>query len=278
MDALSPARAPSAGSSFHYSFGLLPAERRRALEAVYAFSRAIDDVADEQPRDAERGAHALRLYRDELARCYAGTPALPVARDLRDAIVRFGIPRRPLEDLLDGVEMDLRVTRYDTFEDLRPYCQRVASAVGLACLPIFGCRHPQSRDYAVTLGIALQLTNILRDLKSDAARGRIYIPMEEMRRFGYAEAELLRGELNDAYLGLMRLQADRARSYFDAARALLPEADRPRLLAAEVMAAIYRRLLRRIEAARFRVFERRIAVPRLAQFGVALRARVLGQV
>jgi phytoene synthase len=278
MDALSPARAPSSGSSFHYSFGLLPADRRRALEAVYAFSRAIDDVADEGPRDPVRGERALRRYRDELARCYDGAPTLPVSRDLRDAIVRFGIPRRPLEDLLDGVEMDLRVARYATFEELRPYCERVASAVGLTCLPIFGCRDPGSRDYALALGIALQLTNILRDLKSDADRGRIYIPVEEMRRFGYAEDDLLRGEHNDAYLAVMRLQAARAHSYFDAARALLPESDRPRLLAAEVMGAIYRRLLRRIEAAQFRVFDRRIAVPRLAQLGVALRARVLGQV
>lgn len=270
--------APSSGSSFHYSFGLLPAAQRQALEAVYAFSRAIDDVADEGPWDAARAAAALRRYRDELARCYGGEPSLPVMRALRGAIVRYGIPRGPLEDLLDGVGMDLERNRYATFEELRPYCTRVASAVGLVCLAIFGCRHPRSRDYAIELGIALQLTNILRDLKTDAVRNRIYIPLEEMQRFGYGEEALLRGERSAAYLALMRHQAARAHRHFDAAAGLLPEEDRPRLLAAQVMGAIYHRLLRRIEGSEFRVFERRIAVPRWAQLGVALRARVLGQV
>ena len=268
----------STGSSFHYSFGLLPPEQKRAIETVYAFCRAIDDLADEGPVDPGRAAAGLRVYREEIALCYGGWPGLAVTRDLQACVRRFGIPREPLEDLLAGVEMDLGVARYETFDDLRVYCRRVASAVGLICLPIFGCRHPQSRDYAVDLGIALQLTNILRDLKADAARGRIYLPLDEMASFGYSEAELLRGARTEAFVALMRHQAARARRHFENAARALPEADRPRLLAAEVMRAIYVKLLRRIERDHFRVFDRRFAVPRLAQLGVALRARVLGEV
>jgi 15-cis-phytoene synthase len=273
-----PRGRASAGSSFHYSFGLLPRERKRGIEAVYAFCRAIDDLTDEEPIDAGRAARTLDLYRAELTLCYRGAPTLPVTRGLQSAIRRFGIPEEPLRDLLDGVAMDLATTRYRTFEDLRVYCLRVASAVGLVCLPIFGCRDERSRAYAVDLGIALQLTNVLRDLKTDAARGRIYVPVEEMTACGYSEGELLRGERTPAYLDLMRMQAGRAHRHFASAVRLLPESDRPCLMAAEVMRGIYLRLLRRIERCQFGVFERRIAVPRLQQLGVVLRAWTLGEV
>jgi 15-cis-phytoene synthase len=268
----------STGSSFRYSFGLLPRERKRGIEAVYAFCRAIDDLADEGPLDAEGAERGLQMYREEVSRCYGGAPRLHVARNLQAAIGRFGIPREPLEDLLDGVAMDLRKSRYRDFEELRVYCLRVASAVGLVCLPIFGCSDGLSRAYAVDLGIALQLTNILRDLKADAARGRIYVPLDEIAGCGYSEAELLRGDRTPGYLELMRRQAERAHRHFDSAARLLPETDRPRLVAAEVMRAIYLKLLRRIERRDFRVFERRITVPRLQQLGVALRAWALGEV
>ena len=174
--------------------------------------------------------------------------------------------------------MDLRKSRYRDFKELRVYCLRVASAVGLVCLPIFGCSDGRSRAYAIDLGIALQLTNILRDLKTDAARGRIYVPLDEIAGCGYSEAELLRGVRTPGYLDLMRRQAERAHRHFDSAARLLPEPDRPCLVAAEVMRAIYLKLLRRIERRNFRVFERRIAVPRLQQLGVALRAWALGEV
>ncbi len=285
-DGAPPAARPrraSGGSSFHYSFGLLPRAQRRGIETFYAFCRAIDDLADEGsgicrgPLCGQGAVAALRLYREEIARCFGGRPTLPVARDLQACIRRFGIPREPLDDLLDGVEMDLHRTRYATFDDLRDYCYRVASAVGIVCLSIFGCRHARSRDYAIDLGIALQLTNILRDLKADALRGRIYVPLDEIRGFGYSEAELLAGVRNASFLALMRHQVARGYRHFDRAAAILPEADRPRLLAAEVMAAIYRRLLRRIEEEEFRVFERRITVPRMTQIGVALRAWATGR-
>lgn len=267
----------SSGSSFHLSFGLLPPERRRAIEAVYAFCRVIDDVADEGPVDPARATTALALYREEIGRCYTGAPRLDVGRALQQAIRRFTIPRPPLDDLLDGVAMDLRKTRYANFAELREYCLRVASAVGLVCLPIFGSRNPRSRDYAVDLGIALQLTNILRDLKTDADRGRIYVPLDEMAACGYTEGDLLRGARTQAFLTLMRRQAERAHRYFDSAARLVPEDDRRPLVVAEVMRSIYLKLLRRIEKSEFRVFERRIAVPRLQQLAVALRAWAFGE-
>lgn len=276
--ATSRLRRGSWGSSFHYSFGLLPAEQRRGIESLYAFCRVIDDVADEGPIDPAGAAAALGTFRDEIGRCYTGNPKLSVTRALQGCIVRFGIERQPFEDLLEGVAMDLYKSRYATFEELRLYCSRVASAVGLICLRIFDCRHPDSRVYAMSLGIALQLTNILRDLKADAALGRVYLPRDEIDRFGYSETELLRGACTPAFLSLMRHQAERAHRHFEDAAAALPAQDKPRLLAAEVMGAIYRRLLRRIEETGFRVFERRIQIPRLMQIGLALRARATGQV
>lgn len=272
-----PFRA-SSRSSFHYSFGLLPKERRLGIEAVYAFCRVIDDLADEGPFDPERAARGLEMYREEIDRCYTGAAALPVTRRLQDCVRRFDIPRQPLDDLLEGVAMDLRKTRYLDFDELRVYCRRVASAVGLVCLPIFGCGDGRGRDYAVDLGIALQLTNILRDLKADAERGRIYVPLDEIVACGYSEAQLLSGERTPAFLALMRRQAERAHRHFESAALLLPDSDREHLLAAEVMRAIYLRLLRRIELREFRVFERRISVPRLQQLGVALRAWAFGEV
>ena len=275
-DAARIARA-SRGSSFHYSFGLLPRPRRRGIEAVYAFCRAVDDVADGRA-DTRSAAARLARYRDEVGLCYDGAPTLPETRALQASIRAFGIPRAPLEAILEGVEMDLHKTRYADFTELRGYCVRVASAVGLVCLPIFGCRDPRGRDYATDLGIALQLVNILRDLKADAARGRIYVPQDELRAFGCAEGALLAGARDGGYLALMKHQAGRAWQHFASAAALLPGGERRRLLAAEVMGAIYRRLLRRIEAGGFRVFERRITVPRLTQLSLAMRAWITGRV
>lgn len=271
-------RSSSSGSSFHYSFGLLRRRQRHGLEALYAFCRTVDDIVDDGAIGRESAQLELRRYRDELDLCYGGSPRLAVTRRLAEFIQEFDIPRPPLDAILDGVEMDLHKSRYADFGELREYCCRVASAVGLVCIAIFGCRHPRSRDYAIHLGIALQLTNILRDLKSDARRDRIYIPLDEMQACGYDEHQLLSGIRNESYLRLMWMQVERADHHFDRAASLLPEADRRRLLAAEVMGAIYRRLLRRIEAERFGVFERRIRVPRLTQLGLALRARVTGRV
>ena len=234
------------------------------------------DQGSATPGDQRR---VLAEWRAELRRVYLGRPTQPIAVRLAEVILYFPIPREHLEVILDGVEMDIDKRRYASFEELYEYCYRVAAAVGLASIEIFGYSDLRARDYAVNLGIALQLTNIMRDLKTDAERGRIDPPLDELRRFGYAEDDLLRGRYTQAYFELMRFQADRTHAYYLAARAALPRADRRRLVAAEIMGIIYRALLRAIEARRFRVFDRRKTPPlphrRLAlAAGVYLRAQL----
>ena len=180
-----------ASSNFYYAFMLLPAERRRALYAVYAFCRFVDDIADDE--SVAEPAELLRRWRDELERAYGGNPARAVSRALADASRRFNIPRRHFEEVIAGVEMDLARKRYETFQELRLYCYRVASAVGLICIEIFGYTNPAACQYAERLGIAFQLTNIIRDVSEDAARGRIYLPLEDLARFGVTEADILGG-------------------------------------------------------------------------------------
>jgi phytoene synthase len=244
-----------ASTNFYYAFMLLPVERRRALYAVYAFCRFVDDIADEAGgRDP---AQMLERWRDELDRVYRAQPTRPVSRALAASVQRFGLPREPFEQIIAGVEMDLSRSRYETFEDLKLYCQRVASAVGLICIEIFGYRNPLTKVYADKLGIALQLTNILRDVGEDAARARIYLPLEDLRRFHVEPEEILSATYSERFRALMHFQAMRARSYYDAAEAALTAQDRPCLLAAEGMRAIYRAILERIISADYRVFGRR---------------------
>jgi phytoene synthase len=275
---LSALLARRSGSNFYYSFLFLPRRKRQAIYALYAFCRTVDDAVDQgggSPGDQRR---VLAEWRAELRRAYQGRPTQPIAVRLAEVIRDFPIPREHLEAILDGVEMDIDKRRYASFEELYEYCYRVAAAVGLASIEIFGYSDLRARDYAVNLGIALQLTNIMRDLKTDAERGRIYLPLDELRRFGYAEDDLIRGRYSQAYFELMRFQADRTHAYYRAARAALPRADRRRLAAAEIMGVIYRALLRAIEARRFRVFERRIRLStsrRLAlAAGVYIRAQL----
>jgi 15-cis-phytoene synthase len=266
-------------SNFYYAFLALPRPRREALYAVYAFCRTVDDIADLGTDVATQRA-GLDAWRRDIARCYEPGPAPehPIARQLAGAVSAFRLPRAALEAIIEGCEMDLARVRFATAEDLYPYCYRVASAVGLCCIEIFGYSDPRAREYAVNLGVALQLTNIMRDLKTDAERGRIYLPLDELRRFGYPEEDLLRGRYTQAYLELMRFQADRTHAYYRAARAALPRADRRRLVAAEIMGVIYHGLLRTIEARRFRVFDRRVrlSAPRKLALavGVYLRAQL----
>jgi 15-cis-phytoene synthase len=258
------------GSNFYYSFLFLPRRKREAIYALYAFCRTVDDAVDQGAATPSDQRRILGEWRIELERAYAGRPTHPIAARLTDVVRMFPIRREHLEAILDGVEMDIDKRRYPTFEELAEYCYRVAAAVGLACIEIFGYTDPRARDYAVNLGIALQLTNILRDLRSDAERGRIYLPLDELRRFGYSEDDLLRGRYTRPYLELMRFQADRTHAYFRAARAALPRADRRRLLAAEIMGVIYRALLREIEARQFRVFDRRVRLSAPRKLALAL--------
>ena len=244
-------------SSFHHAFRLLAPERRRGLEALYAFCRVVDDAADE----AADPVTAVAEWRDELSRALAGAPTRPVSIALADAVRRFGIPPLHLTEIIDGVSMDLERCRYETFDELRRYCYHVAAAVGLAALPIFGCRDPQSRVYGEALGIALQLTNILRDIPEDAERGRIYLPLEDLRRFGYRERDLLTHTRNAAFRALIAHECARAAELFRVARTSLPRRDRAALAPAEGMRLVYRRLLARIAARPDAVFGPRVSVP-----------------
>ena len=262
----------SRDTTFYYSFLVLPPRKRSAIIAVWDFCRAVDDAVDEAP-DGDSAHARLSVWRHELAALYAPgeVPSTPQALALRPYITEFDLPRRPFEDLIDGVEMDLAHVRYQTFAELADYCRRVASAVGLVCVEIFGYHDPAARAYAVDLGMALQLTNIIRDVTADLRKGRIYLPAEDMARFRVTEDDLRAGRLTPAVTGLMRFQCERARFYYAKAASALPPVDRRSLLAAEIMGAIYFEILRRIERSGYDVFSRRVRVPRPYRALIALR-------
>ena len=257
-------------SNFYYAFLFLPRPQREAIYAVYAFCRIVDDVVD-LGRDPEVQRKELAHWRREVARCFEGIPEEAVAQRLAHAVRTYSIPRVALEEIINGVEMDLDRSAYETFEELYPYCYRVAVAVGLCCIEIFGYADPRARDYAVNLGAALQLTNILRDLQPDAQRGRIYLPQADLRRFGVTAEDLRLGRYTSEFVELMEFEALRARSFYRRAWETLPDTDARRLFAAEIMGRIYFALLRAIEARRYRVFDRRISVPVSTKLAIALR-------
>lgn len=255
-------------TNFYYSFLVLPADSRRAIVAVWDFCRAVDDAVDEA--GSEDAAREVERWRAELAACFdGGAPATPAGRALVPFIRRFELPRDAFESLIEGVAMDVGSRRYETFADLYEYCIRVASAVGLICLPIFGCRDPRSRQYAIDLGVALQLTNILRDVPEDLRRGRVYLPQVDLREHGVTEADLQRevegagsGVQSPAVKRLLAHQAARAREYYRRASAAIPRQDARRVAAAEIMAAIYKAILSRIERLDYDVFTRVVRIPR----------------
>jgi phytoene synthase len=256
-------------SNFFYAFLCLPRPQREAIYAVYAFCRIVDDAVD-LGHDREAQRQALAAWRAEIARVYDGAPEHPAGRELQVAIGRFPIPRSSLEDIIAGVEMDLDHAGYETFEDLYPYCYRVASAVGLACIEIFGYRDPRACQYAVDLGVALQLTNILRDVGPDARAGRVYLPREDLRRFGVTGDDLAAGRYTPQFVALMAWEAARARQYYERAWAALPAADARTLFAAEIMGRTYFALLQALERRRFRVFGARVGVPAPTKLAIAL--------
>jgi len=261
--------ARSTGSNFYYAFLLLPRSKREAIKNVYAFCRIIDDIVDESPAGRDPAAE-LDHWREEIHACYQGWPSTPFGERLLGSIEEFDLPKEPFLDLIDGMEMDLHYGKYETFADLREYCYRVASAVGLICIEIFGYQSLRTREYAVNLGLALQLTNILRDLKEDVGRGRIYIPMEDVERFAYSEAGFRGNLFNAPFIDLMRFEHDRAVSYFERAAASLSSEDRPSMFAAETMAAIYRELLSQIKGVSFDVYRNRVSVPKKRRLQIAL--------
>jgi 15-cis-phytoene synthase len=269
-------------TNFYYSFLVLPSEKRRAIVAVWDFCRAVDDAVDEAPaRGSEAGhgsaASELARWRRELASCYEGVPETPQGVGLAPFIRRFSLPRDAFDAVIDGVAMDLERTRYETFADVREYCLRVASAVGLLCIEIFGYSDQRTRQYALDLGIALQLTNIIRDVGTDLARGRIYIPLDDLRASDASEDDLRAGVLSDRVRNLLAAQCRRARDYYEKAERELPASDRRRMVAARIMAGIYHAILDRIELSGYEVFGETIRVPRprRAAIAVAIWARSL---
>jgi phytoene synthase len=260
-------------SNFYYAFLFLDREKRAALEAVYAYCRLVDDVVDEEAPPAQKRA-GLNRWRLELDNVYGETESNhPVVQRLRTVARRFGIRRPDMEAVIDGCAMDIDKTRYADWEELRLYCYRVASAVGLMCIEIFGYSPAQAeaaRRYAVDLGLALQLTNILRDVAEDARRGRVYLPADELAAHGVTVDDLVAGRRSDGFVPLMRFQAERARAHYVRARAALSTYERSRLVIAEIMGDIYYRLLEEIEARDFDVFGERMTVPRREKMAIAL--------
>ncbi len=251
------------GSNFYYSFLFLPKARREAMYTVYAFCREVDSVVDDA-RPGDDPMRQLEQWRAELDAAYGGAPAHPVTISLAHHASACEIPKSYFEELIAGVEMDLTIRRYATFSDLYAYCYRVASVVGLICLKIFGTRSESARDYAVNLGLAFQLTNILRDLRPDAERGRLYLPQEDLARFGCAEDDIFKQQYSTGLLSLLQFECGRARDFYRQAEAVaerLPARDRRTLLAAEIMSGVYSRILDRIETTGYRVFGPRISIP-----------------
>jgi phytoene synthase len=242
-------------SNLALAFVLLPKAKRDAMAALYAFCRSVDDVADDEALPVEKRRALLAAWRDDVARaCAPGQPQFRVNQDLQPFIARHHLPLAHFDELIRGVEMDLDIKRYTTFEQLEQYCYRVASIVGLLSIEILGYKNLACRDYANYLGKALQLTNILRDVRSDADRGRIYLPLSELDRFGVAPEEILRHEYSTRFGNLAAHVAEHARTFYGLARQTLPPEDRRAMAAAELMGSVYWRLLRKLERQRFDVF------------------------
>ncbi|HXT04908.1 MAG TPA: presqualene diphosphate synthase HpnD [Casimicrobiaceae bacterium] len=270
-DAYCADKAAQSGSSFYYSFRLLPPERRVAINALYAFCREVDDAVDETS-DPNVARAKLAWWRTEVAAIYAGAPQHPVALALVPAARRYGLRQADLQTVIDGMQMDLDKVRYVDFAELETYCDRVAGAVGLMSAEIFGYEDPATRGYARDLGIAFQLTNIIRDVGEDARRGRIYLPQDDLARFGVAPSDVLRATASPAFVELMRFEVDRARGWYGRALAKLPPRDRRAQRAGLAMAAIYRTLLDEIARDGYRVLDRRIALTPLRKLWIATRA------
>jgi phytoene synthase len=252
-------------SNLALAFVSLGRERRQDITIFYAFCRVIDDIADDVDLVAEEKKRRLAKWREWLRSRTPGEPSL--ALDLRSLIDKYSLSPGMLEEIVAGVEMDLSISRYATFDDLRVYCYRVASAVGLVSIEIFGYRNPVCKEYAIELGLALQMTNIIRDVGKDLQDGRIYLPREDLARFDYSETELQDRQYNERFVRLMEFEATRARQFFTRATALLPREDRRSMVAAEIMGSVYRGLLRQMELDKFRVFEKEYRLNKLEKAG-----------
>jgi len=266
-------KAAASGSSFYYSFLFLPPERRRAITALYAFCREVDDVVDETP-DPQLAATKLAWWRVEVANLFEGKPQHTVTKALAVFKDQFSISQEQLNEIINGMEMDLTQTRYLDWTGLERYCYRVASVVVLLAAGIFGYRNPRTLEYAKNLGIAFQLTNIIRDVGEDARKNRIYLPMEDLKQFDVPAADLLNGRDSENFKKLLTFEASRARQYYEKAFASLPQGDRRTQRPGLIMAAIYRTLLDEIERDGFRVLKTRTSLTPLRKFWLAWKTWV----
>jgi phytoene synthase len=270
MSDLSKEIAKKSKSSFYYAFNLLPNEKRDAMNTVYAFCRETDDIVDEGNEPEEIKYEKLRKWRIELEKAVLGHSDYTLLNKLGKTISQFNIPLDPFFELLKGMEMDLSYKRYLSFEDLVTYCYRVASTVGLMCIEIFGYKHKSTKDYAVNLGIALQLTNILRDIKKDSLNGRIYLPQQDLEKFGYSELDLLSHTYNSNFVDLMVSETNRVQEYFNNATMNLNRDDKASMFAARAMQHIYHKLLEKIINANYNVFQKNIKVNKIEKAGIAI--------
>jgi phytoene synthase len=261
------------GSSFYYSFLFLPPERRRAITALYAFCREVDDTVDET-HDQSVARIKLAWWRTEVANMVKGAPTHPVTQALQPHLAPYQLQEQHLQAIIDGMEMDLDQSRYLDYPGLRKYCWHVASVVGILSASIFGVSNPQTLDYAEKLGLAFQLTNIIRDVGDDARKGRIYLPVNELQQFGVTAADILNFRHSDKFEALMKFQADRAQAIYDEALALLPKEDRRAQRPGLMMAAIYRTVLDEVERDHFKVLNQRISLTPLRKLWLAWKTYV----
>jgi 15-cis-phytoene synthase len=268
-------KAAASGSSFYYSFLFLPAQRRRAITALYAFCREVDDAVDEAS-EVQLAAAKLAWWRAEVANLHAGNPQHPVTRALHPFKEEFAITAQRLNEIIDGMEMDLTQTRYLDWPGLERYCYLVAGVVGLLAAGIFGYRDARTLEYARQLGIAFQLTNVIRDVGEDARKNRIYVPMDDLKRFNVPASDLLQARESDAFRALMAFQAERARSHYAKAMGALPAEDRRAQRPGLIMAAIYRTLLEEIERDGFRVLTQKTSLTPLRKFYIAWKTWLAG--
>ena len=252
-------KTAKSGSSFYYSFLFLPPEQRKAIMAVYAFCREVDDIVDECT-NPDIAKVKLQWWRDTMEKTFQGNPQHPVQFALSSTIKQFQLPLKYFLEVIEGMAMDLTIHRYPTFNELSLYCYRAAGVVGLMAAEIFGYEEPNALKYAHNLGLAFQLTNILRDVREDAARDRIYIPLDEMQRFGVTEEDVLQHRNSNAMRDLLKYQADRANEYYEKAYAYLAEGDRYSQRSGLIMAAIYKELLHCIEKNNYQVLDGRISL------------------
>ena len=272
----SRALTKKSASNLALAFIVLPREKRDAMSALYAFCRAVDDVADEDSIPTETRRTQLAEWRADIRRaCENKYPQFILNQEFSPVIAQFKLPFALFDELIQGCEMDLEKLRYENFSELELYCHRVASVVGLLSIEIFGYQNSACHDYAVNLGQALQLTNILRDVKNDAARGRIYLPLSELKKFHVSEADILNSRYTENYVALASSVSERAKNYYNRAQKLLPPEDRRAMVAAELMGSVYWRLLQKLESEKFNVFgEARVKLDKPQKLALIFRSWV----